>query len=183
MNIVWISGSPHKNGSSAAMASRFFSGKECTVTRFDAYSGEVGPCIDCGLCSREAACSQKDGGAALLSAIAEADGIVLSSPVYFSELTGPLFCAASRMQDLWMRRRAGEIVLPDKKRFGVILPAGGGSGKPDRALASARMLLHQLGASVEAEVLSMNTDKIPAAEDADAMAQIDEAARRILERE
>lgn len=183
MNIVWISGSPHKNGNSAVMAARFLEGKECTVTRFDAYSGEVEPCIDCGLCSREAACSQKDGGAALLAAIAEADGIVLSSPVYFSELTGPLMSAASRMQYLWMRRLAGEKVLPPKKRFGVILLSGGGSGKPDRALASARTFLHQLGASVEAEVLSLATDKIPAAEDAIAMAQIDEAARRIFAKE
>jgi hypothetical protein len=36
---------------------------------------------------------------------------------------------------------------------------------------------------VEAEVLSLHTDKIPAAGDTVAMAQIDEAARRILERE
>ena len=182
MNIVWISGSPHPNGNSAAMAKRFLAGRECSVTRLDAYSGEVLPCIDCGLCSREARCSRQDGAGKLLHAIAEADGIVLSSPVYFSDLTGPLISAASRMQYLWMRRRAGEIVLPEKKRFGVILLSGGGSGKPDRALAAARMFLHQLGVEVEAEVLSMNTDKIPAAEDAVAMAQIDEAARRILER-
>jgi multimeric flavodoxin WrbA len=183
MKILVLSGSPHKNGNSMYMAQALCAHMGGDVTYFYAYDGEVSPCIDCGVCSRTDGCSIRDGAAGLLRQIDGADVIVLASPVYFSDLTGPLISAASRMQYLWMRRRAGEMVLPEKKRFGVILLSGGGSGKPDRALAAARTFLHQLGASVEAEVLSMHTDKIPAAGDTVAMARIDEAARRILERE
>ena len=70
-------------------------------------------------------------------------------------------------------------MLTPKTRRGVILLSGGGSGRPDRALANARCWLHMVGADVAAEVLSLATDRVPAVEDAAAMAEIDAAVEEI----
>ena len=51
--------------------------------------------------------------------------------------------------------------------------------RPDRALANARCWLHMVGADVAAEVLSLATDRVPAVEDAAAMAVIDAAVEKI----
>ncbi len=179
MKILVLSGSPHKNGSSTFMAQTFCDALGGDTAYFYAYDGTVAPCIDCGRCARMSGCSIGDGGAALLSAIDEADVIVLASPVYFSDLPGPMISAASRLQYLWMRRRAGEEILTPKKRRGVILLAGGGSGKPDRALANARCYLHQLGVQICAEIFSLDTDRTPVRDDRTAMAAIRDAAEEM----
>lgn len=179
MKILVLSGSPHKNGSSICMAQTFCAALGGDVSYFYAYDNTVAPCIDCGRCAQESGCSLDDGGAALLHAIDEADVIVLASPVYFSDLTGPMISAASRLQYLWMRRRGGETVLSPKPRRGVILLAGGGSGKPDRALANARCYLHQLGVQICAEICSLDTDRTPVRDDHAAMAAIRGAAEEM----
>ena len=179
MKILVLSGSPHKNGNSMYMAQALCAHLDGDVSHFYAYDGAVSPCIDCGVCSRTDGCSVRDGGADLLRQIDEADVIVLASPVYFSDLTGPMISAASRLQYLWMRRQAGEEPISPKKRCGVILLSGGGNGKPDRALANARCYLHQLGVKISAEICSLDTDRTPVQEDSAAMAAIRDAAERI----
>lgn len=165
MNTVWIHGSPHPHGDSAALAEAFLARLGGTVTQFCAYDGEILPCVDCGCCAQSARCTRSDRGGALLAAIAAADVIVLSAPVYFSDLPGPLVSMASRMQYLWMRRRAGDEPIPTKTRRGVILLTGGGSGKPDRAIAAAKCYMHMLGIQDPAVIASLKTDQISARED------------------
>lgn len=179
MKILVLSGSPHKNGSSTCMAQTFCAALDGDVSYFYAYDNTVAPCIDCGVCARTDGCSIRDGAADLLRQIDGADVIVLASPVYFSDLTGPMISAASRLQYLWMRRQAGDVPLSPKMRRGVILLSGGGNGKPDRALANARCYLHQLGVKICAEICSLDTDRTPVQEDAAAMAAIRDAAEEI----
>lgn len=181
MRIVWISASPHERGESAAMAGLLLSCVPGEVRRFFAYDGTVRPCIDCGRCAISTGCSIRDDGAALLDALAWADVLVLSSPVYFSDLPGPLVGMASRMQYLWMRRRAGDDPLPPRHRLGVILLSGGGSGVPTRALANARCYMHMLGVQTVAEACSLHTDTVPFAEDKAAQTAVRAAARMLRE--
>ena len=176
---VWISGSPHRNGNSAKMAQQLCRALDAEVRRFDMYTENIRPCVDCGHCTDAPGCCMADGAGELLRAIGDADCIVLSAPVYFSDLPGPVISAASRLQYLWMRRRAGEEVLPAKERIGVILLSGGGTGKPDRALANARCYLHMLGARIVGEITSLHTDTLPPSEDADACPAIAETAVEI----
>ena len=83
---VWISGSPHRNGNSAAMAQRLCAELGTEVRRFDLYTENIRPCADCGYCTEASGCRIADGAGELLRAIGEADCIVLSAPVYFSEI-------------------------------------------------------------------------------------------------
>ncbi|MGM9652945.1 MAG: flavodoxin family protein [Eubacteriales bacterium] len=180
MKTVVFNGSPHPHGNTEAMLRLLDAQLGGERIRFDAYAGTVRPCVDCGRCASEPCCPIPDDGAAALAAVREADCIVIASPVYFSGLTGPLVGMASRLQYVWMSGHVrGTPVLGDKKRRGVILLAGGGSGSPQPALSAARRYLHMLGAEIAAEILSGNTDRVPAGEDEAARMQILAAARRL----
>ena len=181
MKTVLIFGSPRPQGNTAAMAERFCAALGGETVQYNAYTAGIMPCIACDLCAREAKCVHADRGADLLAALDAADVIVIASPVHFSDLPGPLVSMAGRLQYLWNRRFAGDTVLSVKPRRGVILLSGGGSGKPDRALANARCYLHVLGAEITDEILSLKTDTLPASADANALAQIDAAAKKMKE--
>ena len=50
----------------------------------------IGYCTGCGVCNTTHACVQKDDMAALLQKMADADGIVLATPVYFYTMDAQL---------------------------------------------------------------------------------------------
>lgn len=63
MKILVLTGSPRKNGNSNTLAEHFINGaKEAghEVTRFDAASSKVHPCIACNKCGMNGPCVFKD---------------------------------------------------------------------------------------------------------------------------
>lgn len=85
--IVVITGSPRKNGNSAAMADAFIQAAEArghAVTRFDAALKQVGGCRACETCFKTGkACSFDDDFNTVAPAILEADAVVFVTPVYW----------------------------------------------------------------------------------------------------
>lgn len=85
--IVAITGSPRKNGNSAAMADAFIQAAEArghAVTRFDAALKQVGGCRACETCFKTGkACSFDDDFNTVAPAILEADAVVFVTPVYW----------------------------------------------------------------------------------------------------
>lgn len=85
--IVVITGSPRKNGNSAAMADAFIQAAEArghAVTRFDAALKQVGGCRACETCFKTGkACSFGDDFNTVAPAILEADAVVFVTPVYW----------------------------------------------------------------------------------------------------
>lgn len=85
--IVVITGSPRKNGNSAAMADAFIQAAEArghAVTRFDAALKQVGGCRACETCFKTGkACSLDDDFNTVAPAILEADAVVFVTPVYW----------------------------------------------------------------------------------------------------
>ena len=76
---------------------------------------------------------------------------------------------ASRLQVYYAGKRFAGIAPPLKRpKRGAVLLTGGGDGAPDRALASARLLLGCMGVSAADEApcaVSLRTDSLPARED------------------
>ena len=60
------------------------------ITQIDAYRCGIAPCVDCRWCWTHAECALHDGMARVFAEMDAADNLVIASPVYFSELTGPL---------------------------------------------------------------------------------------------
>lgn len=86
MNVLAISSSPRKGGNSDILCDQFLkgatdAGQQTEKIRLADY--HLSPCSGCYGCSKSKICVQKDGMTDILSKLAEADIIVLSTPVYF----------------------------------------------------------------------------------------------------
>lgn len=87
MKVSVITGSPHKNGTSALLADRFIEGAEASghdVSRFDAAFETVKPCLACEYCSsHNTECIHNDSMEALYGKLLESEVVVLVTPLYY----------------------------------------------------------------------------------------------------
>lgn len=177
MKTLILNGSPRPQGDTAALIAALRETLAGEVIQIDAYRVQVAPCIDCRRCWDTPGCIFADDFDAILAAIAEADCIILASPVYFSTLPGPLLSLLSRLQIVYTAaRHHGKRRITGKKAGGILL-CGGGEGDPAPAEAVARGLLRVMHAEPLASVLSPRTDVLPARDDTAAL----DAARALGE--
>lgn len=94
MNIVIINGSPRKNGATAAilhkMEERLLQKENVFVEFIDIGSLEMAPCQGCCSCYKTGHCYMKDAAETLSDRIAAADGLIIGSPTYASNVSGQL---------------------------------------------------------------------------------------------
>ena len=100
MNITIITGSAHKNGTTAYLTEQFIKGAEeagHTIYRFDAAYKSVHPCIGCEKChGGNFRCTYKDDMAELNPHLLEADAVVFVSPIYYYGITAQLKAVIDR---------------------------------------------------------------------------------------
>ena len=176
MKTLILNGSPHKKGDTAALTGALQGLLPGEVREVFSYFAQAGPCVDCRRCWKTEGCALHDGMDEIYAFLRQADNVVIASPLYFSQLTGSLLALGSRLQCLYAAKRfLGKPGLSGK-RGGIVL-VGGGDGSPDPALATAHTLLKFMGATEHRQALSHGTDRLPAGEDRDALAQVGEMAR------
>ena len=103
MQIVVVTGSGRRNGTSSFLADAFISGAEAAgheVFRFDAAMEELGACRGCGFCRKVGTCIQKDAFEKLAPKILTADVIAWATPVYYMTMTAQLKTVIDRMYRL-----------------------------------------------------------------------------------
>ncbi len=87
MKIVVLSGSPHRHGTTSRLADAFIKGARSAgheVTRFDTAFMEVHPCCACDTCqSGDKPCVYPDDMGRIAAALAESEGVVLVTPIYY----------------------------------------------------------------------------------------------------
>ncbi len=85
--IVVITGSPHRNGTSALLADKFIEGAKSAgneVFRFNAAFEDIHPCRGCNTCRGNGMCVLNDAiEKSLMPKLLEADVIVLVNPLYY----------------------------------------------------------------------------------------------------
>lgn len=123
MRIVVLNGSPRPKGNTAALIAAFREGAESRgheVTVLPVGTMKIGGCKGCEYCHTKGggACVQKDDMAQVYPALAEAELLVLASPVYYFGLTGQLQSVISRFY---------AVMAPAAKKFALLLT----SGSPD----------------------------------------------------
>lgn len=93
MKIVIINGSPRKNGATAsilrAMADRLAE-KGADTEFFNIGDMDISPCRGCCSCYKTGRCFIEDDGERLSAEIGSADGIIIGSPTYASNVSGQL---------------------------------------------------------------------------------------------
>lgn len=121
-----IFGSPGKEGRSSTLHDAFLRPfqKQCTVIKMYVYEMDIQPCTGCGFCADRVDCIFKDDMIAAYTTLLNADLITVSSPLYFSSLTGSLKCFIDRCQVFWeLRKRSLE---KQERKYGFFISVGGG---------------------------------------------------------
>lgn len=99
--IVVITGSPHRNGTSALLADNFIKGaqtKGYSVFRFNAAFEDIHPCQACNSCGCSGACILDDAiEKELMPQLLQADIIALITPLYYYGMSAQLKTVVDRM--------------------------------------------------------------------------------------
>ncbi len=178
MKTLIFNGSPRKNGDTVSLLKHFVEQLSGEYKIVDAYRADISPCLDCRYCWKMSGCAIEDKMQEVYEYLKDCDNVLIASPVYFSELTGPLLSVGSRLQTYFCSKffRKEESGLTPKK--GAVLLVGGGDGKPDKAYETANTLLKHMNCKeIHELVCSHNTDNVPAIEDAQAVAGVENIVR------
>ena len=101
MKIVVMNGSPHANGNTSALVDAFKKGAESKgneVVVCPVGTMQINGCKACEYChtAGEGKCIQQDDMQAVSAELADADMVVLASPVHYWGFSGQLQCAVAR---------------------------------------------------------------------------------------
>jgi len=178
MKTLILNGSTRHNGDTDALIRELtahLNGDIKIVSCLD----RISPCADCRYCWQHEGCAIRDGMQEVYAYWSECDNVVLASPVWFSSLSGPLLNLASRFQTLFAGRRfRGEKRQPAHRK-GLLLLAGGQPGTEQMPIQAAQVIFRLLGVQLPCvdTVCSMDTDRLPASQDEEALSKVREAAR------
>lgn len=183
LKTVIFNGSPRKGGDTAFLVESIgrIAARRSTGG-FSAYREKITACQDCRYCCTHVGCCIADDMQKIYPQIVQADNIVIASPVYFSELTGPLLSMLSRLQAFYGSRRFLQIEQITKPKRGALVLCGGGDGEPGNAQETAAILLQMMNASLCQRVCSLRTDTLPSREDEEALRRIHQLAKLLQER-
>ncbi|KPA15694.1 NADPH-dependent FMN reductase [Candidatus Magnetomorum sp. HK-1] len=167
MLVLGIQGSPRKNGNTDLLLSAFMnaakdSGAETIVV--NAYKNKIGPCIECGMCEKNGLCTINDDMQnEIYPLLRRADIIVLSSPIFFYNVTAPLKALIDRTQTFWSRKYRLNMEDPRRKtRKGFLLALGATRGKNlfNGTLATAKYFFDAVGASNHGDLTYRKIEEI-----------------------
>lgn len=131
--VLILSASPRKGGNSDLLCDQFAKGAEeagHSVEKIRVQEQKINPCLACYGCRGTGSCVQKDGMAAILEKMVEADTLVLATPVYFYSMDGQLKTLIDRTLPRYTEIRDKEIYL--------IATAAAGKGAMERTINSMR---------------------------------------------
>ena len=98
MKTMIFNGSARKNGDTQSLIEELVRQLEGETLIVDAHDVDVKACMDCRYCWEHSECCVKDDWQEIDAYIRDCDNIVIASPVYFCEITGPLLSLLSRLQ-------------------------------------------------------------------------------------
>ena len=136
--IVIIDGGPRRSMNTAQLLQKFAEGaesvgKDIEVKTVRLYNLDYKGCMSCMACKLKGKasniCKFKDALTPVLEEIANADGLVLGSPIYFGEVTGVMRAFLERLSFPWLSYNDYSLTAP--KRMPVVLIETM-NGTPDR---------------------------------------------------
>lgn len=147
MKIVIINGSPRKNGATAGILREMekrLAEKGAETEFFNICDMDISPCRGCCSCYRTGRCFIEDDGERLSLKISEADGIIMGSPTYASNVSGQL------KQFIDRGHFVIEQLLYGKYAVSVVTGENYGSGDAGAVLGK---LLKYSGASLSGKIV------------------------------
>ena len=126
--IMIIDGGPRKTFNTASMLQKFAEGAmsvsdQIEVKTVRLYGLDYKGCMSCMACKIKGkasnVCKYKDALTPVLEEIAQADGLVLGSPIYFGDVTGQMRAFLERLAFPWLSYNDYSLTAP--KRMLVVL--------------------------------------------------------------
>lgn len=126
--IVIIDGGPRKNMNTAKLLQRLAEGvksvdKDAEIKVVRLYDVDYKGCMSCMACKLKGkasnVCCFKDVLTPVLDDVAQADGLVLGSPIFFGEVTGRMRAFLERLSFPWLSYNDYSLTAP--KRMPVVL--------------------------------------------------------------
>lgn len=176
MKTLILNGSPRDGGNTAFLAGELIQKLDGHVLYLKTFDSDIQACSDCRYCHASPGCCVQDDMQYIYEYIDECDNIVIASPINFTELAGTLLAIMSRLQAVYANKRFLKINAIQKRKKGAIILTGGGDGGYEKAESTAALLLKCMQADVAAKIYSLNTDTLPAKEDAEAIRILHEFA-------
>jgi len=129
MKVLLINGSPRKDGNCSRLldeTEKVFAAEGIEVIRYEIGTKDVRGCVACGGCASKGECVLGGDLPMLTKALAESDGMIVASPVYYASPNGSMLSLLDRLFmsancDLRMKvgasfavaRRAGTVATFD----------------------------------------------------------------------
>ena len=167
MKCLIINGSPKANGNTARIIDEFtknFKGEIDIINPFK----NISPCLDCGYCIKNKKCCIDDDFSKLL--LDDYEIIVIASPIYMSNLPGPMLNLISRFNFLYNNKVNLNYEHSFKVKKAVLFLVGGGSASEmlkgefneSNPIAQAKYIFKKLNAKLKDKdvVLCLNTNGV-----------------------
>ena len=153
MKVLVITGSAHKNGTTAYLTEKFIEGaKEAghEIFRFDAAFKNVHPCIGCEKCHNTGSCAFQDDMNELNPELIQADAVIFVSPIYYYDINAQIKAVIDRFY------ANDEKLHGNKKAALMVTMADDSIGTADGALVSFRGMVNFLGWEEAGTVIGVN---------------------------
>lgn len=133
MKVLGIDGSPRKGGNTDLLLGELLHGGRDVGAEIEEVflrDLQISPCLEIYACKVDGRCPIKDDMQALYIKLAEADALVLASPIFFYGVTAQMKAVIDRCQAMWARKYIlKQPIAPGKpQRKGVFLSVGGSKG-------------------------------------------------------
>jgi multimeric flavodoxin WrbA len=132
--IVAIYGSPRKKGNTSLLLDEFLKGaiaadglseKDLKIKKIITADLNISPCKECGNCSKTGECIVNDDMQQVYKELIEADFLVVTSPVFFTTVSGYLKALIDRCQRFWSLKYEHRKKVIKKNRKGIFISTAG----------------------------------------------------------
>lgn len=166
MKVLAFAGSPRRKGNTDLLLAELLKGaqsKGADVETIVLQNIKITPCAHCDSCIKEGKCRIQDDMQAIYDKMAEADVIVLASPVQFAGITAPMKAMIDRCQCLWSRKYVLKIppLSPEKPRRGFFISVAGTRIKNmfEPSLTIVKTFFHVINIEYAGELLLSGVDE------------------------
>lgn len=130
--ILCLLGSPRRRGNAELLLDNAIAGARTAgaeTEKIRVADLNVTPCIACGGCDRTGNCVVNDEMQQIYPKLIAADGLIISTPIFFMGLPGKIKGLVDRCQALWVRKYRlspdPQALPPGPRRRGLLIAVGG----------------------------------------------------------
>jgi multimeric flavodoxin WrbA len=164
MKVLGIMGSPRRQSNTELLLDKALEGAReagAEVEKVLVSKLKLSPCVENYSCLKDGNCSIKDDMQPLYDRLAEADHVILASPIFFYGITAQAKALVDRCQALWVRRYVLKMGGADKRvRRGAFISVGATRGEKlfDGAVLTVKYFFDAIGVKYAGDLLVKGID-------------------------